>query len=187
MLQSLNPTAQQSQQWIIRALLDMMEKTDYHKIRVSEICRKADLDRRTFYRNFHSKDDVLEQYIRLLGEEYITKYATIVDPSSYTAAEFFFEFWRQYLHFIRNIKKCGLSDFIFQKFEKFTKEHTQLLIMNDDKKLPMEYVFAFQNGGFWNVMMTWVDNDARLSPDEMASIIFEIQGTSKSGSSKLVV
>jgi AcrR family transcriptional regulator len=70
MLQSNNPTAQQSQRWIIQALLNLLEQKEYDKISVSEICRKADLDRRIFYRNFDSKNDVLQQYVNFLGEEY---------------------------------------------------------------------------------------------------------------------
>lgn len=174
MLQSINPTAQQSQRWIIQALLNLMEKTAYDKISVSEICRKADLDRRTFYRNFDSKNDVLEQYISLLGAEYIKMFAAIDNPSNYTAAKVFFEFWSRHLYFIRNIKICGLSDFIFQQFEKFTNEHTQLLIGEDARKLPIEYVFAYRIGGFWNVMLTWVADDVMLSPDEIASIVSRI-------------
>lgn len=174
MLQSINPTAQQSQRWIIQALLDLMEEAEYDKISVSEICRKADLDRRTFYRNFDSKNDVMDQYIRLLGEEYITLYETIDNLCSYTAAKVFFEFWSRHIFFIRNIKKCGMSDFLFQRFEKFTKEHSELLVSRDSLKLPMEYLFVYRIGGFWNVMLTWVTNDIRLSPNEMASIISKI-------------
>ena len=107
MLQSNNPTALQSQGWIIQALLDLMEITEYDKISVSAICRKANLDRRTFYRNFDSKTDVLEEYIRLLGEEYIKLYSAIDNPCSYIAVKIFFEFWSRHLNFIKKIKKCG--------------------------------------------------------------------------------
>lgn len=62
MIHTNNPIALQSQKWIIQALLDLMQIMNYDKISVSEICRKAQLDRRTFYRNFDSKNDVLEQY-----------------------------------------------------------------------------------------------------------------------------
>lgn len=34
-LQSINPTAQQSQRWIIQALLDLMEKIAYDKSKCS--------------------------------------------------------------------------------------------------------------------------------------------------------
>lgn len=63
MLQSSNPIAQQSQRWIVQALLDLMGKEEYDRISVTRICSKAGLDRRTFYRNFESKNDVLEHYI----------------------------------------------------------------------------------------------------------------------------
>jgi AcrR family transcriptional regulator len=174
MLQSINPTAQQSQRWIIQALLELMGSKEYDKISVSEICRKADLDRRTFYRNFDSKNDVLEQYIKILSEEYLQMYASFDYPSNYTAAKIFFEFWSQHLYFIRNMKSCGLSDFIFQRFEKFSKEHTELLIGDDVLKLPVDYVFAYRIGGYWNVMLTWATGETVLTPDEMASIISQI-------------
>ena len=174
MLQSVNPTAQQSQRWIIEALLELMGNTEYDKISVSEICRKADLDRRTFYRNFDSKNDVLEQHITILSEEYLKIYAVIDNPNSYNAAKIFFEFWSQHLDFIRNIKSCGMSDFIFHRFEKFTMEHTELLIGEGVQKLPVDYVFAYRIGGYWNVMLTWATSEVVLPPDEMASIISQI-------------
>jgi AcrR family transcriptional regulator len=175
MLQSTNPTAQRSQQWIIQALLALMEKKEYDKISVSEICRKAQLDRRTFYRNFNSKQDVLEEYMRFLGEEYMELYKTAKKPDNYTAAKIFFEFWSQHLYFIKNIKKCGLSAFVFDKFEKFTKEHTELLIGKDNLKVPLDYVFAYRIGGFWNAMLVWATGEKSLSPHEMALIISQIE------------
>lgn len=174
MLRSINPAAQQSQRWIRKVLLDLMENTEYDKITVTEICRRAELDRRTFYRNFDSKNDVLEQYINLLSEEYIKSFAGIDSTSRHAAAKFFFEFWGQHSDFIRNIKISGLSDFIFKRFEKFTREHREFLIGSDIRKLPEEYVFAYRIGGFWNVMLQWADKEERLSPDEMASILTQI-------------
>ena len=174
MLQSSNPTAQQSQRWIIEALLELMKIAEYDKISVSEICRKADIDRRTFYRNFSSKKDVLEEYINLLGNEYIHTFTMLEKPDSYTASKFFFEFWDRHLSFINNIKKCGLSDFVFLQFQKFAKEHRELLIGDDIQKLPAEYVFTYRIGGFWNIMMTWAEDNPRLSPDEIALIILQI-------------
>lgn len=174
MLQSSNPIAQQSQRWIVQALLDLMGKEEYDRISVTRICSKAGLDRRTFYRNFESKNDVLEHYIRFLGEEYINMYTAIGKPDKYTAAKVFFEFWSKHLDFIRNIKKCGLSDFAFQRFGKFTREHTELLVGDEICDLPSEYVFAYRIGGFWNVMLTWADDGEVKSADEMAKIMSRI-------------
>ncbi len=147
MLQSINPTAQRSQQWIMKALLELMEITEYDKITVSQICQSAELDRRTFYRNFSSKNDVLEQYTKLLSEEYIKMYGMLAETTKFTAAKIFFEFWSQHLYFIRNIKKCGLSDFVFQQFEDFSREHSEFLIGRDSLNVPLEYAFTYRIGG----------------------------------------
>lgn len=174
MHQSMNPTAQQSQRWIIKAFLDLLEIEEYNRISVSGICRRADLDRRTFYRNFDSKQDVLEHYVHTLGEEYMKGYAAIGNLDSYSAAKYFFEFWSKYLLFLRNMKKCGLSNYIFQQFEQYTTEHMELLKGTQAQSLPRNYVLAYRVGGFWNVMLTWIAEDEMLPPEELAFIITQI-------------
>lgn len=130
--------------------------------------------RRTFYRNFSSKNDVLEQYTKLLCDEYITMFTMLEEATKYNAAKVFFEFWSQHLCFIRNIKKSGLSDFVFQQFENFSREHYELLIGRDTLSIPLEYVFTYRIGGYWNVMLAWAMKDVQLSSDDMAIILSQI-------------
>ena len=51
-------------------LLEMMEETDYREIRVSELVRRAQVSRSSFYRNFTDKDDVLRQHLRHLTAQW---------------------------------------------------------------------------------------------------------------------
>jgi AcrR family transcriptional regulator len=171
MLASNNKTALRSQAWIINALLELMKENEYNKITVIQLCHKADLDRRTFYRNFISKDDVLEQYVFRLGEEYIEMFHTIKTPSSQEAIQIFFEFWTQHLSFIQNIQICGLSDFVFQRFQTFSREHKELFIGTVNDKISTEFAFSYRIGGFWNVMLSWAAQSTILSASEMASIL----------------
>lgn len=171
MLQSTNKTALRSQKWIERALLDLMEKKDYDKINVAELCRKADLDRRTFYRNYTSKQDVLEQYVNKLGKEYMELFHNLPSPTSFEAIKIFFEFWKQHLSFIQNIQRCGLSDFIFKSFEAFAKEHKELFIHISEEAIPNDLIFSYRIGGFWNVMLTWSSSVNPLKTEEVAAIL----------------
>lgn len=92
MLNSNNPTAKKSQKWIMDALINLMDKMKYDKITVTAICYEASLDRRTFYRNFHSKHDVLEQYILCLKKEYL-EYLNICNPKNeYSLTKIFLSF-----------------------------------------------------------------------------------------------
>ena len=42
------------------ALFSLMKNMDYRSIRITDICKKAGVSRTAFYRNFLSKDDLLE-------------------------------------------------------------------------------------------------------------------------------
>ncbi|HWR41437.1 MAG TPA: TetR/AcrR family transcriptional regulator, partial [Patescibacteria group bacterium] len=67
----LKPT--QAQEWFINALLKLMQTKPFAKIQIKELSKKADLDRRTFYRYFKSKDDVLELYCGLIMQDFAKK------------------------------------------------------------------------------------------------------------------
>lgn len=166
-----NPTALQSQKWILQALLNLMENTIYDKISVSEICRKAEVDRRTFYRNFNSKNEVLEQHIKNLSNEYMAEFNKINMKDRYSATLLFFEFWGSHISFIQNVKNCGLCDFVFSHFEQFVKSNQELLIESNMSNPKTNYIFAYRLGGFWNVMLTWATENANISPVELATIL----------------
>ena len=66
-----NPIAVQSKQWILKALLVLMAEKDFSKITVKELAKRADLDRKTFYRNFNSKEEVLYLILEEMCQRYI--------------------------------------------------------------------------------------------------------------------
>lgn len=59
MYEGNNPTALNSREWLVNALLTLMETKPYSKITVKDICQKADLSRQTFYNFFETKDDII--------------------------------------------------------------------------------------------------------------------------------
>lgn len=67
--QSKNPRVFRSLDKIATALFALIMEKDYEAITICEICDKAEVTRKTFYRNFGSKDDVVEfaVYARLQG------------------------------------------------------------------------------------------------------------------------
>ena len=51
------------------SLLNLMLRQPYKEISVTDICREADIPRRTFYHYFESKDDVLDSMIENLMQQ----------------------------------------------------------------------------------------------------------------------
>lgn len=60
MKETSNPVVWQSRTWLMDALAALMEEKKFEEITVVEICRRADLSRRTFYRNYSSRKTCFE-------------------------------------------------------------------------------------------------------------------------------
>ena len=64
-----NKTATQSQHMIADALFSLMKRKPFRKITVTEICDEAAVGRKTFYRNFELREDVIDFWLDLRCEE----------------------------------------------------------------------------------------------------------------------
>lgn len=65
-----NKTAIQSRQMIATALFQLMKKKPFDQITVTEICKEAAIGRKTFYRNFELREDVIAFWLDQMVEEY---------------------------------------------------------------------------------------------------------------------
>ena len=65
-----NPAAMVSKEWIIESLFDMLAIKPLSSITISEISENANVDRRTFYRHFKTKNDVIKYYIYTVLKQY---------------------------------------------------------------------------------------------------------------------
>ena len=63
-------TIDQSRDWLINAFFKQLEIHPYHAVTVSSIAEQAQLSRRTFYRHFKTKDDLLQQYLIMIFNQY---------------------------------------------------------------------------------------------------------------------
>ena len=89
-----NPLTVQSKQWILEALLKLMEEKNYEKITIKELTARADLDRKTFYRNFRSKEEVLYLQLQELCDLYIQMLQDLPQLSAYSVTEAYFSLCR---------------------------------------------------------------------------------------------
>lgn len=89
-----------AQHFFIDALLTLMQAKPYTEITVSELSELAQYDRRTYYRYFKSKDDILcLHYAELLHEmaERMNQKG-LLTPRSLCLA--YFEFWNSHKDFL---------------------------------------------------------------------------------------
>lgn len=68
---------EQSARMIETALFELMEEKAFNEITVSEIVKRADVARRTFYRLYNRKEDVLHRYFGKLSRDYGNTYPAL--------------------------------------------------------------------------------------------------------------
>ncbi|AGK95507.1 TetR/AcrR family transcriptional regulator [Clostridium pasteurianum] len=170
----LNPISVQSKEWIMKSLLNLLWKKSYNEITITEIAFHAQLARRTFYRNFTSKEDVLDLYIEKLFVEYAELLKKEKILKTHDIAKIYFTFWKKHIDFINVMEKNNLLYMILQKYNEHLPDlHKQF--KDDYGKYKdnsiLEYLLAFSAGGFWNMLIKWVKDGAKKTPDEMADIV----------------
>lgn len=104
---------EQSGRMIEDALFLIMKEKPYAEISVSEITRKADLSRRTFYRLYKEKDEVLQRYFDRLCQEYCGQAPLLEKYDISQIAGEYFNFWYQYRETLLLMHRCGMDEMLY--------------------------------------------------------------------------
>ena len=169
-----NPVAVQSKQMLLNALLELMEKKAYSSISIKELAECAGLDRKTFYRNFDSKEEVLYLRLQEMCQLYIKELRGLPRLTSYAGTKAYFEICMQQVHFFMLLKKNNLLPLVLIKFDEYLSELNTLFLSNPLYREKSPYELYYQAGGFWNVTIRWLEGGTKESPEEMARIIGSI-------------
>ena len=172
---SQNPSSIRSRKEITNALLRLMESYPYQEISVKQIILETDLARRTFYRNFESKEDVLDSVIT----DKITEYAKESSLNPESPLDVIFSFCERNKTFLTLLHKNGLLyllliklNIMIPKFKQATDKSNSIFaqIAGD---LEPDYLIAFNVGAIWNVIFKWVDRGMTDPADEIKETIAE--------------
>ncbi len=173
-----NKIAEQSKEWILESLLDLMKEKKFSNIKIKEITDKADLSRRTFYRNFSCKEDVLEMYFCHICEDYIKvlleeKYFTYENIS-----KVFFCFWMKKVKFLDLLNNNDLNFLFLEKLNMYVLEvyemtKGQINVYEDEEAL--KYTLSYSVGGLWNVLMMWLKGDRKKTALDLSKVVTRVK------------
>lgn len=57
------------------ALINLLENKEYEFISITEICKKAGVNRATFYLHYNNMDDLLEETITFVNKKFISSFS----------------------------------------------------------------------------------------------------------------
>ena len=166
------------------SLLELLKSKNYSQMFMTEIAKKSHVGRRTLYRYFPSKDDIIRYEADILMDEFAVQIneasASGLDKVMYT----WFSFCLDHLEELLLLKKTHLLYFIEDNFPRLIMEVAlktkyKGLTINLDAILattPIDelYEFYFELAGIWKLTILWLEDSNRKSPEEMSQIIFKI-------------
>ena len=158
MLDSKNPSALRSQREITEALITLMRETPYDEISVKQILLEAKLAKKTFYRNFESKDDVLLSKIRSELHDYFS----VVDGGKADVLTTIFAFAENNKELLMILGQNDMLHVVLKCMNENIRLHKTGQVSETNpfvqlfSGLDSEYLIALNIGAVWNVISLWV-------------------------------
>ncbi|MDO4333952.1 MAG: TetR/AcrR family transcriptional regulator [Eubacteriales bacterium] len=167
---------EQSRKMIQDALFGLMEEKGFAQVTVSEIVEKADVARRTFYRLYHDKMDVIRFYFRELCRDYGRRYKPLQSYDIGKIAEEYFGFWYQHREFLLLLHKSGLDDVLYYEISRASAEVVGKRIGSGEAKKAagVEYFVRYTSGGFLNLLYCWIMDGMQETPENYAENVRKV-------------
>jgi len=168
-----NPSSERSKKWLTESLLELMTQTPYSKITIQDISKNADLVRQTFYKNYASKDDILENYIGILLMNFGKKFFEENKFDTKTFLKSHFDFWSNNSEFLELLIKNNLTYLLDKQYKKRIAKLVDVLIQKkfDTDSAKHKYALAFMSGALVNVLVEWSYSGLEYSIDDLSDLI----------------
>lgn len=166
-----NKTAVRSQHMIADALLSLMKRKQFQQITVTEICEEAAIGRKTFYRNYELKEDVIDFMLDKLCTEFEQE---IIGKVPEEQLYIYFSFSQRHIDFFKTMYLNGLLPTLQGKFSKYLPD-TMPIWSNDP--VEQEYHSRFVIAGIQSIMQVWVERGFQENIEKVVKLARQAQGT----------
>lgn len=151
------------------ALILLMDEKEYEEITISELTRKAGVSRTAYYRNYESKDDILNTLLSSLIADVIQA----MTQFSYSSEQELY--WKTLFEAIKSrpealtiLLKAGFGYTILTEITK------QMTAGIPEDNIQERFDMIFWSGAVFNVLINWLQNGMKQSVDEMVQICIYI-------------
>jgi AcrR family transcriptional regulator len=166
-----NQQVETTRKWIMDALIKLMGNDEFNKITISQIASQAQIDRRTFYRHYKTKEDVLDQYLLSLLVPHFEMLIKQGQLSERQLIESHFRFLTEHLTLLRLLKSQNLFGYLLLHYQGYIKIFQNMRGISSLEDKPDRFRMAFKTGGFWNIVTEWIEDEPVKTPEEITGII----------------
>ena len=166
-MKSRNESNKLAKECIVTALIELMKQHDFHSITITDLTKKAGVSRMAYYRNYTSKEDILNKFVDEVGagiHEKLFSINTEADLYNYYYA--LLDQLSSYNDLAITTYNAGLGEVILSQITK-----QMALTFPPQNASPAEqYRYLYLAGAFYNIFIEWLKNGQQESCAEMAKI-----------------
>lgn len=155
------------------SLTELMLEKGMQKISVNEICKRADMNRSTFYAHYEDQFDLLRE----IEDEFLVALRKTVTESNLQNFTQRFENYLEYLYqngSLFTLLMCEAPDFrdkiINEAFSLYTARKESGVIASEDPRFAQKLYFV--SGGSLLMLEKWIKENSEISTSEMADMLF---------------
>lgn len=161
-----NKRKRESMQKIEQVLIEFLQTKELNQISVSDICKKADLSRSTFYANYvdiyELADTIREKLEAEVSELYKDEITEGFNSNNYLVL---FQHIKENQIFYRTYFKLGYDE----KYKIWQYDYNLAKKYFGDRFI--EYHMEFFKSGLNRIIKIWLQNGCKETPEEMFEII----------------
>lgn len=166
--------SEQSKEYLAEALLELMKKKPFAKIKIQDITDKAGLSHMAYYRNFSSKEDIVVYYLDTITDKFITESNII----RYNNKDDFRKFIGILFSHLISVKEIALLLYQNNLFHHAKKEFDRILVRNA-ASTSEKYNAYFISGGLYNIYYYWLLNHCQESAEQLSDIFVDFSYPNK--------
>lgn len=164
------------QRQLEQCLLELMLTEAYGQITISDICDRAGLSRKSFYRYFSSKDGCLYALIDHTvfdgGSFYLPNHTDVL--SLPTIHERFFRYWREQQPLLDALVRNDLSVLLIQRVLNYSIQEEREFQFHPFNTPDHHERMLFYVGGVMGLLLDWQQNGFQKTPLQMSKILTEL-------------
>lgn len=175
----------QTLQCIRESMISLLKQKEYSKIQMKEIAENAHIGRKTLYRYFDGKEQIIKYIAESLMDLFAIEIQAQKELTLPKVTYAFFVFVESNREELLLLKKTGLlsyiEDHLFElvtqvaaktKFHDKTPEEIEQI----EKSASPEnrYALYYTLAGYWRIGMAWITEENRQTPKQMAEIAVKI-------------
>lgn len=160
---------------ITESLFLLLKKKDYISITITDIARKAGVSRMAFYRNYHDKNQVIEEYFDHIYEEFFKETESMPVLTTETVSLKLVSYFDKHSDlFLESIEK-GYNEILFRSFAKALGDfYNHTVTWDNYAGKRAHYWNTFMAAGLYYVFMDWIQHNKEETVEEIVQLVTEM-------------